>query len=470
MNRTLPHFIGVLVFAALVSGEQLESRAHQKAVNVATSAFPVRIAVLSDGYSDENEFDFDVQHLIANALLMHPSYAPHQAALEIASFYYPPPAASQSNYGFNVEVPSGNCVLSWVISDDDSNTATRINAAVEDFNPTHTIVIGDHPYNIGCSDGDWTYVARGISGTDVLPHELGHGLASLYDEWFFESNRGVPHPGIAKNLTRNCYDTRHGTPPPWQQSYVQSQYPGAGSYQGCDFYELDVVHAYPPHYGGHNYCLMGATQAALFCPVCQLLMQQAFDPPNPDIDNPDVQNPPQQRPAPPANLRIVKIAYQQPAPGTVKPAVQPVTRPIIRLVAAFDPVSGSLRPKKAIAVTARYTSQSRRLGEYAYEIIVNGRTYVGVLPSSLFRSHSYQGGVVHQSSPPHETDITLQIPDATEEMIRSGKLDLAIRIFRLGPTVTQQVITPSALAGLRKEGQAEQRGAVITAKDLLNVM
>jgi hypothetical protein len=494
MTRTLPHLIGVLAFALLVHGSRIEARTNQKAVNVATSVNPIRIAVLSDHYTDESEFDFDVQNLITNALLTHPYYATHKAELEIASFYDPLPAGSQSNYGFDVEVPSGNCVLSSTVSNDDTNTVTRIGEVVKNFNPKHTIVIGNHPYNIGCTDNGWTYVARSINGSGVLPHELGHALAGLLDEWFFEANRGVSHPGLDDNLSFNCFDTRPpGTTAPWLPTPSATPFPGAGSYPGCDLYELDVIHAYPPQYNGHTYCLMGASHGAEFCPVCHSLMEKVFedannpdfdnpDVSNPDVSNPDIENPTPKRPGPPTNQRIVKIAYEQPAPGTVKPVPPPqpppagatlkpvAPRPIVRLIAAFDPVSGTLRPKKSIPITAQYSPSHRRLGEWAYEVVVNGRTYVGVIPSNLFRTRTYQGGVAHQSSAPHEADITIQIPDVTGDALKAGTANVAIRIYKLSSNVTEGLITPAVFAKLKAGGQAEPRGAAVTAKDLLGVM
>jgi len=531
MKRTLPELIGVLAFAALVNGNPTEAAAGQKPVNVATSPNPVVIAILSDHYTDETEFDLDVQNLIVNGLLANPYYASRKADLEVVSFYEPLKAGTQSNYGFNVEVPSGYCALSWTVSDDDAtNTATLVDVAVSNSNPRHTIVIGDHPYNIGCTDGAWTYVATDVIGTDVLAHELGHGLANLYDEWFFASNAGVSHPGIPLNQTRNCYDTRHGARPPWMPPLTAppgtvGNFPGAGSVAGCDFFELDVVHAYPPHPSGHNYCLMGATHGAEFCPVCQFRMGQAFndaanpDMENPDVTNPDAQNPDAENPAPgagsripkpptnsrvipgtkppsPPRMQIMNAVFEAqtpkaqppkgstPATGTTKPAtgttgttgatgsiLKPApARPIVRLVAAFDPVSGRLRLKKGIPITARYTPSHRRLGEWAYEVVVNGRTHVGVIPSNLFRSHSYQGGVAHQSSAPHEADITIQIPDVTADALKAGTANVSISIWLLSPNVTEELITPAVLAKLRKGGQAERRGQELTVRDLISVM
>lgn len=488
MKRTLPRLLGVLAFAVLTNGGPVTAAAIQTPVNTATSGFPVVIAVLADHYTDEQEFNLDVQNFITNGLLMHPYYASHKADLEIVSFYEPLKAGTQSNYGFNVEAPSGYCAMSWTVSNDDSNTATAIDLVVGGISPKHTIVIGDHPYNIGCTEGSWTYVATDAVGTDVLSHELGHALANLYDEWFFQSNANVPHPGIPANMTRNCYDTRHGPRPPWMppasaSTTATSAFPGAGSIAGCDFFGLAVVHGYPPHLNGKNYCLMGATHGADFCPICHAYMQQAFDPPNPDTDNPGIQNPRldnpdtqnPSRPSPPTNLRSVKVAYVQPAPTPPQPppgaALKPVPpRPIVRLIASFDPGNGRLTPKKGIPVTARYVPDQRRLGEYAYLIVVNGQRHAGVIPSNLFRSRTYQGGVAHQSSDAHETDITIQIPDVTSDMVKNGTVNLSITIYRLGPTVTQSVITPAVLADLIGSGRAEQRGAAVTAKDLLSVM
>ena len=541
MKRTLPRLLGVVALATLLSsGDDVSATAFQKDVNVATSPLPVVIAVLSDHYTDQAEFDLDVENFITYGLLAHPYYQAHKADLQIVSFYEALQAGKQSNYGFNVELPSGNCAMSWTVSDDDStNTATLVEDVVGAINPRLTIVIGDHPYNIGCTDGALTYVATDAVGTDVLSHELGHGLANLDDEWFYGSNSTVDHPGIPANQTRNCHDTRNGSPW-WLPAAAAALFPGAGSLPGCDFFKGKVVHGFEgPHTTPNGtiekYCLMGSTPGATFCPICRSFMEPAFNPdlPNPDIENPSISNPdianpdvenPRPRnsppPGPPKNVRIIKTAYvqqpgrmqimnaafteQTPAPkipgpvaatGTTKPATgstgsigqtgstgstgatgvsrsiqkeQVPPRPMVRVIAAFNPETGRLRFKKGTPIVARYVPSNRRLGEWAYEIVVNKQTYVGVIPSNLYKSRSYQGGVAHGASRPHEADITIQIPDITDEMLTNGKFDLSLRVYRLSSDVKDSVITPAILAGLKGKG-ADERGTALTAKDLISV-
>jgi len=489
MKRLLPQVLGVIAIAAL-SNANVRATAFQKPVHAATSALPVVIAVISDHYTDQDKFNNDVDNFIEYGLLAHDYYADHAAELEIVSFYEPLAAGTQSNFGFDVEVPSQNCVLSW--SDDPGPNGTLAKLlAVAGNNPDHIIVIGDHPYNIGCTNGKWTYVGEDAMGTDVLPHEMGHALATLSDEWFFESNRGVSHPGIPDNETRNCFDPRApGTTPPWLVPSTVALFPGAGSFAGCDFFELNAVHAYDHQYNGHHYCLMGATSGAEFCPVCHRFMEEAFAIRNPDVENPGltgpaVTNPDVRDPIPPAaptGLRIVKIGFAQPTPGTTKPTtpgaiLKPVPpRPILQLVVSFDPANGRIVAKKGFPITARYVPSQLRRGDWVYEISnptlkpQNQILEVGVFPSNLFQSNSYQGDAAHQRTAPHVTDVTIQIPDVRNDYAKTGTPELLIRIYQLMPSVTERLITPAVLAKLKASGQAVQRGVELTSKDIRSVM
>lgn len=476
MQRMLPRLLCAIAIA-LCSNAALHGRANKTVIHAATSSMPIVIAVLADNYTDQNEFELDAKNFITNGLMMHPYYKSHAADLQIEAYFDPVDAGSQSDYFFQVGTPRGNCVLSW--SDTAPNdTLSAITAVVG--NPKHTVVIGNQPFDIGCTEGKWTYVALDAVGSDVLAHELGHGLAALDDEWFFESNRGVSHPGIPDNLTKNCFDPRPpGTTAPW----VTAGVPGAGSVQGCDFFELDAVHAFPLEYNGHRYCLMGAQHDSEFCPVCYGLMEDEFNYlRNPDIENPDIGSP-----AAPTNLRIIKAAVQQPAPGTSKPAPpappQPNTiarpvppRPILQLVVSFNPTNGAISVKKGFPITARYVPSHRRLGEWMYEIVdlslplASQTVEVGVFPSNLFRSRSYQGGVAHQTSPVHATDVTIEIPDVASTYSTDKTRQLAIRIYQIGPGVTDRVINRGVFSKLRAAGSIQQRGEGVTAQQIRGVL
>lgn len=522
MKRTFARLLLLIILAS----SSVSAAANHKVFRVATSANPIVIAVLADHYTDESKFDNDVANFITYGLLANPYYAGHAGDFQIETFYEPVAAGIASNYGFNVEAPSANCLLSWEIGNTaTTNTWAKVSAVVGGINPKHTIVIGDHPYSIGCTEGEWTYVTEDAAGTDMLSHEFGHGIGQLHDEWSLARNLTLPHPGMSGDpeVARNCHHLANGPTPPWT-------FPGAGARNGCNLYGLQIVHAYDHMtvYGSHSYCLMGATSNAEFCPVCKHYMDQEFallDLPNPDIDNPDVNNPdvdnpdPHNPPPPPppgtgVGSRAAVPSHNEPAnPGFRKPipprpqsrgsivlaafgqsvksqsppptgtagqsARQPErvsppltllpvgsTGPIVRLIVGFNPENGQLTAKKALPINARYAPNQRRFGDYAYEVLNGDQVLgVGVIPSNLSRTHDYQGGAAHRTSPPHLTDITLQMPGITAEMLKDTSRNITIRVWWLSQGVTNRVITINTLTGLRQKNLVELRG-LLTAEQI----
>lgn len=449
MKCKLPRLLCVIILAML-SGSTVNG-ASQTVLHKGTGSTPLVIAVVADNYANQNEFLLDAGLFITNGLLADPYYASHQANIEVRTYFEAVAAGSPSKYGFNVEVPSANCVLSW----DEVNTGGLVGGLVAGDNPRHTIVIGNHPYDLGCTDGDWTYVALGAVGSDVLMHEMGHGLAALYDEWALASNGNAAYPKtIPANETKNCWDT--GNPPPAHWHKIS----GAGLKPGCDLYQTRVMHAF-------DSCLMGASHTATFCPVCHQNMQEAFgelknpdsdnpDAENPDVDNPDAANPDvDNKPKPPTNLRIVKTAFllqPPPAKGTEKPTPPPpasTPRPILRLLISFDPSTNTIVAKKAFPIVARYTPTYRRIGRYVYEILDGSRMIgVGVLGSNLFEAHNYQGGTRHGTTV-KPAEVTLQLPGVTSAWAKEPGHSVSIRMYRLAPTVTETMITPAVFAKLK---------------------
>jgi hypothetical protein len=143
---------------------------------------------------------------------------------------------------------------------------------------------------------------------------------------------------------------------------------------------------------------------------------------------------------------------------------------------SFDPSNGRITAKKGFSITARYVPEHRRLGEWVYEIVnltlkpPNQIVDVGVFPSTLFRSNSYQGGVAHQASAAHMTDVTIQIPDVPNDYAKTGSPDLVINIYRLLPSVNEPMITPAVLAKLKTDGQAQPMPEPLTATAIRSVM
>ena len=82
------------------------------------------------------------------------------------------------------------------------------------------MVIGNHPYNIGCTSGKWTYVAVDAVGTDVFQHELGHLVGELFDEWAMPSNGSDSLSWPDRDAEFNCAPAP--PPPPHWMNKPQS--------------------------------------------------------------------------------------------------------------------------------------------------------------------------------------------------------------------------------------------------------
>jgi hypothetical protein len=463
-TRVFPRFLRVmavgvvalLVFAAAITRHQVHPPNNASA--------PIVIAVIADNYAagQHQEFLYDVENFFQHGLLVDDYFKNHQAELQIVTFFEPA-ASATSNYGFSVGMPTGNCAVGW-----QPDTLSKLEAVINppsvannNLNPRHIVVIGNHPYNFGCTHGRWTYVAVDAVGTDVLQHEFGHVLAGLFDEWSLTSNGATPYPEmIPPTDTRNCFDQRNPPPPHW------NGLAGSGSLPGCDLYYTGVVHAF-------ENCRMGASHHTHFCEVCKRNMDRAFqyelnpDRDNPDVTNPDIRNPDVQNPDRARRddrrdgPRLMAAAFAlQPPPKIAPKPLGP--RPILRLVVSFDPNTLAVSVKKGYFTTAPYVPQYRRLGgQFVYEFMDgnNAVLEVGVLPGHLFEGRSYRGAAQqHQTAPPAPTDVVLLLPEMTIARAKDPSQPVILNIYRLGPNVAAQMITPNVLRDLKDSKLAERVG------------
>lgn len=450
MNRpTFPQLAlpiaGALLTTIVISAATVK-RIHP--ANSAPTKPPIVIAVIADHYTaaEEKEFNYDVANFFKHGLMIDSYYKGKLADLEIVSYFEATPPGQASNYGFQIGTGTGNCAVTDA-SDTVSKIETLVGAAF------HTVVIGNHPYNFGCTVGRWTYVAVDAVGSDVLQHELGHVIARLYDEWAAPANGVTPYPKvIAATDTRNCFDTRNPGVPHW------SALPGAGRLPGCDLYQVGVEHAF-----GH--CRMGGSHATTFCKVCEMNMDASFAYyRNPSGAITGGQTPPIQASRPGPRFGFVKAAFAtQPTP--VPPPRNPADpRSILRLLVSFDPSTNALAAKKGFPVTARYIPEYRRHGEYVYEVLDFDKPIeVGVLPDQLFVARGYRGGGnEHQSSAPQATDVIVQVAGLDAKAPFNPAHSLSLRVYRLLPTVTDQFITPAVFAKLKLEPKNVQQVAALT--------
>ncbi len=120
--------------------------------------------------------------------------------MNITSYFEPTPPGQASRFGFEIGPGDGVCAVK---APDDILSKLMTATAAAAVLPTHYVVIGNHPYNIGCTKGEWSYIAVDAVGTDVFQHELGHLVGLLYDEWALPSNGGASHPGLVSDQF-NC--------------------------------------------------------------------------------------------------------------------------------------------------------------------------------------------------------------------------------------------------------------------------
>jgi hypothetical protein len=396
------------------------------------SGGPVVIAVVADGYTaaDETEFELDAANFIHHSLLADTEYfAGKSGEMRIDTYFEPVGATGASKYGYSVGA-ANECGLAWT-----SSTFGLLQQTVGTAsNPDHFIVIGNHPFYLGCASGEWTYVARGGFGTDVLLHEFGHVIGKLFDEFDFAANAAKTYPDVIPSSdTRNCATDL--VSPHW------NGLAGAQTIPGCDHYPLGIIRAFAQ-------CRMGRPHHQKFCTVCTNHLEGRFEYfRNPELWNPEV-------PTAPTNLRIIKAAFvEQPTPAPPPP---PTGQPIMRLIVEFNPVTRALMPKAATFVTARHVPSYERFGDYVYEVSEGDTVFeVGVLPRQLFEVRSYQGGAqAHATLPSQTADIVIRAPGVDVKTMTDPSRAVKVVIYRLLPSVTNRIINRQVLAALKADKRA----------------
>src|SRR5262245_19060145 len=140
MKLTLPRLLLAVTAIAVMSNANVRAVTPiQKHVHVGTSALPFVVAVVADHYTDQAEFDNDVDNFFKFGLLAHDYYDDHAPELDIYSFYVPLSAGKQSDYGFDVETPSQNCVMSWSEDPGDDGTLAKLLAVAGVVNPDRIV-------------------------------------------------------------------------------------------------------------------------------------------------------------------------------------------------------------------------------------------------------------------------------------------------------------------------------------------
>ncbi len=444
MLSQLARVIGIVVVASAALIGATVKQVHPDAT--AGGNPPVLIAVVADHYlaGEEQEFNYDVENFFKYGLLVDNYFKNRANDLKIVSVFEPTPAGQESLYDFKIQPGVGNCAVSNV-----GDAVGKINTALGNLHPVHTVVIGNHPYNFGCTDGPWTYVAVDAVGTDVLQHEFGHVLAELFDEWSTAGNKNVNYTGVIQmDDARNCWPTRPPATktPHWRRN---PKFSDAKEYPECDLFGRQVVHPY-------QFCRMGTAHMhpPAFCKVCTSEMDFAFDyyrdwkkimaaiqkDPNSPIS-------PQASHAPTTpRFRIMNAAFVEREQDPTAPIS------ILRFVVEIDPESGNVTAKSRTSGTGVYVPSYRRLGSLAFEYLENDKTVeVGVIPDHLFTARGYRGAGVHESSARKPAEVVIAIPNEDVKTIAAPGRRLQLVIYRIPDNLPGRLITPVNFPALKKQ-------------------
>jgi len=404
------------------------------------SSAPVYLAVLADHYAanEEDEFNADVENFFKRGLLVDDYFKRKAADFRVVTFFEATPPGQESRYGFTIGVSDGNCA----VKDDPIKTPDAIEQTLGTENPTHVIVLGNWPYNFGCTKDTWTYVAVDAVGTDVLQHEMGHLIGDLYDEWSKASNDGATYGAvIPRDDYRNC-----ATDPPAANPIWSDYLTDVTNEPGCDLYKNGIVRPY------HD-CRMGATHSKKFCTVCEKRMNWKFAYYyNPTTIDPNIYNyvsTTSTMPAVPSHVRALPSAFRLVSTAYAAEQQTP-TIPIVdvyRVLVDFNPGDKKLVSRHKSFTRSAYVPNYLRVGKYVYEVRDKDKVIeVGVVPDRVFETHGSRGGAPHQVGVRGSAQFIVSIPGENQKTLGDGSRQLKIVILevpvsvKLPPIISKLVV------------------------------
>jgi hypothetical protein len=400
---------------------------------------PVVIAVLADGYTstEEKEFDADAANFFLSGLLQDEFFQGKAGFMRIATKFESVTTRGTSNYGFQMGVSDGACELTFP-----PDTLAIWTAALT-VGAEYVVVIGNHPYTVGCTLGKIAYVSAGAAGVKLLEHEFGHMLASLWDEFGVPGNGTAPFPHVIDpSDRRNCARR----PPHW----------GDPGIVGCGLFNTGIVRP-------SNMCRMGAGHHPGFCKVCLNYFNGWFADQLGPASRGNLFASHERAP----QMGIVRASFQ-PAPGQ-KP---PVTQRIVRLLLRVDFDKGTAVPRRGFNSTGVYVPSHRRVGKLVYEILDDKKMVdYGVLSDQLFQTRGYAGGVgAHGAEEANVAEVIVQIPGETVEGLRATNRNVSMVMWELLPDFPGFDVDQATFAKLRGNQKFMRQTQVITADDIKKVL
>jgi len=375
------------------------------------------IVVISDGYTDETQFDVDASFIFVTRLMNDAFYSSHGASFTIKTGYAAAPAEGVSSFGIST-ANRASCDL----APNRAATRTKIfDAAAEaDANWKFAVVLAYDSVSYACYTNDsWTYVTAGASDRNgIVAHELGHQIGGLFDEW----DDGVsPYSGGEVNHS-NCSTHLPPQTPHWMATGYTQGASTPTNPMGCLYSVSGIVRPYES-------CKMrNYDRGQPFCAVCVREMEAVLSPPPPS-EAPT--------PTPPTNLKVIKAAFR----------AQPTAAPPrgVRLLVNVDVSTGKTEVVAANDVQNPQIVQ-RRIGDVVFAIIVNGEPIAtGVLPGDPFQSRVYNGGPRHSTIEGKEATVQVIVPRASVDLLIASPVQIAF--YKLSGS-DPEAVTPAKLKSL----------------------
>jgi hypothetical protein len=394
------------------------------ATSTAPPGGPYLIAMVSDQFTDHDDF-VSVATTLASRLMTSEFYKSHPDAFTIESFY-DASSETSSRFGFH-EVVGGPCSIAW----NPATTTGLVEDAIKPASADFIIVVGNNDAGAyGCTTPDWMYLTSGSRfGGTVLPHELGHAMAGLFDEYVTQAGA---YPGAVDRM--NCSTQ---SPPYWSSWPFPAGTAAPPNVLGCALYPAGIKRPYDAQCRMHD-----DSGTPFFCLICEAQMCVAVAKAL-GVAPLSICNfvPPQRLPSAPTNVKIVGAKYFQP------PFPPPVTLDdkIVRVVVELS-ASGGAVARSSTDVVGRIKLHQQRVGDYVYAIVENNVIQAtGVISGDPFQVRGYQGKATpHRSAEAPTAEVVVQIPRATQASLKTRHVTIAF--YRLDPLyASQQDVTPDLL-------------------------
>lgn len=446
--RQLVAMIVTIVFFGGLSFAEAADPTVKQIVPLSGAGGPYVIAVLSDGFADDEHEDFDkAANWVFQVQVFNDSfYQAHKDSFTVKTIFRPAAQSGATQYGITASGGISNCYIAATTTFEDADlnvekASVIVENGVVTLKPTRTVILAKGVYSSGCTRNTWTYVWAGIQeSSGVLEHELGHLVAGLLDEYSLNT---APFPtgginGLGEPNGPNCSTLKFGTPP-WSTLAVPAGTPSPGTVEGCDYYSLKIWRPYVN-------CRMN-TLSEKFCAVCDNEVSLAL------------QELGMTAPAVPKGLKIIPAAF------VPQPAPPPRPERAVRLLLEIHTQSHEIKVLKATEFDGPVNVRQRLIGTHAYQIRDGDNVMTGVLAGNPFESRAYDGrGAGHPAPIPSESaTVVIEVPRSTIQALLTRGVE--VTIYKLDPTPTRENITTARLSYLSRENLAHSIGS-LTATQL----